>query len=267
VDDRSDTSFARSARFYDAVYRARGKDYSREVDQLRRLLPRGGRTLRILDVGCGTGEHLRHLGSGAFVAGLDLDPAMLAEARRKLPAAPLFRADMRRFALRRRFDAVTCLFAAVGYLRDRAEVEQALACMAAPLREGGVLLVELPLGPEQLEGPRRSTLHARRGDIEIERWVEADREPEALRIRFGYSLREGSRVERFVEEHRILSLPIGFYQERASQLGLRARIEPSWPSGGGLLIGIRSDQGTRDGSPTSLVDEPALERGREETEG
>jgi SAM-dependent methyltransferase len=240
VGDPDITSFARSARFYDALYRARGKDYSREAEQLRRLLPPppSTRPARILDVGCGTGEHLRHLGSGALVTGFDVDPAMLAEARSKLPGALLFRADMRRFWVRRRFDAVTCLFAAIGYLRDEAEVDRALQCMTAALREGGVLLVELPLAPEQLAPPRTSTLRARRGETDIERRVEATREPDALRIRFDYSLRWGSGVERFVEEHRILSLPIGFYRERASRLGLRARVDPSWPSGGGLLIGI-----------------------------
>jgi len=240
VGDPGTTSFARSARFYDAVYRARGKDYVRESQQLRSLLPprRGTGPTRILDVGCGTGEHLRHLGSGARVAGLDLDPSMLAEARRKLPGALLFRADMRRFWVRARFDAVTCLFAAIGYLRDEADVDRALECMAASLRDGGVLLVELPLAPEQLAPPRTSTLRTRRGETEIERRVEAMREPEALRIRFDYSLRRGSGVERFVEEHRILSLPIGHYRERASRLGLRARVDTSWPSGGGLLIGI-----------------------------
>jgi SAM-dependent methyltransferase len=241
------TSFERSARLYDAVYRARGKDYAREAARLRALFPTpaSGRPLRVLDVGCGTGEHLVHLRDATRVAGLDLDATMLAEARRKLPDTPLFRADMRRFASRRPFDAVTCLFAAIGYLCGEGDVRRALGCMAAALRDGGALLVELPLAPEQLAPARPSALRARCGDAEIARAADAARERDRLLIRFEYSVRSGDREERFTEEHSMLSLPAELYLRIARSLGLRARIDASWPSGGGLLVASRPAQGTR----------------------
>lgn len=48
--------------------------------------------MRVLDVGCGTGQQLdRYVHAGCSVAGVDLSPAMLERARRRLPVT----ADLR----------------------------------------------------------------------------------------------------------------------------------------------------------------------------
>ena len=55
---------------------------------------------RVLDLGCGPGRDvgfLTHLGCQVF--GLDLSSGMLAEARRRLPGAPLLCADLRTLPL------------------------------------------------------------------------------------------------------------------------------------------------------------------------
>src|SRR5207302_1722279 len=55
------------------------------VDELFRSLPANA---AILDVGCGTGEHLkRALGHGLQATGVEPAPAMLAAARRNVPDA------------------------------------------------------------------------------------------------------------------------------------------------------------------------------------
>ena len=51
-------------------------------------------------------------------------------------------ADMRTVDLGRTFDAVTCLFSSVGYLRDAGELASAIGRMAAHLAPGGVLVVD-----------------------------------------------------------------------------------------------------------------------------
>src|SRR5215210_5871042 len=133
--------FTRSARIYDAIYG--GKDYraaARRVhEHIRRLVP-GARDL--LDVGCGTGRHLEHLGTEYAVEGLDLSPELLAVARRRCPGVAFHEADMVEADLGRRFDVVTCLFSAIGYVRTVDRLDRAVARMAACLRPGGVVLVE-----------------------------------------------------------------------------------------------------------------------------
>src|SRR5713101_1498452 len=104
--------FTKSAAFYDAIYAATGKDYVREAQQVHALIQqharRSGKTL--LDAACGTGNHLAVLREWYEVAGIDLDARMLAIARRRCPGVRFYRSDMVAFHLRRRFDAVICLF-------------------------------------------------------------------------------------------------------------------------------------------------------------
>src|SRR5438552_886674 len=104
--------FRSTAHLYDLIYEAAGKDYAAESAELHSLIQaRNATAASLLDVACGTGAHLAHLGAWYEVAGVDVDPTMLAQARHRLPeTVPLIEADMRSFSLGRRFGAVICLF-------------------------------------------------------------------------------------------------------------------------------------------------------------
>ena len=67
------------------------KDYPAEVARLEELVEGRKRSSgnRLLDVACGTGRHLELLRERYLVEGLDLDPAMLAIARERLPGVSL----------------------------------------------------------------------------------------------------------------------------------------------------------------------------------
>ena len=134
--------FDRSAHVYDLLYSF--KDYGAEARDLVELIgARNPSATSLLDVACGTGRHLELLrASFPDVAGVDLDEGLLAIAQERLPDVPLTRADMRTVDLGRTFDAVTCLFSSVGYLRDADELERAVGRMAAHLAPGGVLVID-----------------------------------------------------------------------------------------------------------------------------
>lgn len=134
--------FDRSADVYDLLYSF--KDYEAEARDLVALIRgRDPDARSLLDVACGTGKHLELLrASFPDVAGVDLDEGLLAIARERLPDVPLTMADMRTVDLGRTFDAVTCLFSSVGYLRDAGELASAIGRMAAHLAPGGVLVVD-----------------------------------------------------------------------------------------------------------------------------
>ena len=141
-------SYGRLAEFYDRVYS--WKDYRRESEGIRRLVRRWGpspaRTL--LDVGCGTGEHLRYLARRFECTGLDPSSQMLAVARKKLPAVRWERGAMPAFDLGRSFDVVICLFSAIGYVRDASALRATLRTFARHLNAGGIVLVEPWLTPD-----------------------------------------------------------------------------------------------------------------------
>ncbi|HEV2171306.1 MAG TPA: class I SAM-dependent methyltransferase, partial [Candidatus Binatus sp.] len=108
--------FVESAELYDAIYHF--KNYAHECEILRAIVAvnaPGART--ILDVACGTGEHDKFLKQHYAVDGIDLNENYLAAARAKNPAGTYTLADMTGFDLSKRYDAVTCLFSAIGYVK------------------------------------------------------------------------------------------------------------------------------------------------------
>lgn len=97
----------------------------------------------LLELACGTGRILEPLvAAGLDVTGLDLDPAMLAAARRRVPGAPLVAADMRHFALARRFAVVAVAYNSLQLL-DRAGRLACLRTAADHLAPGGRLALEV----------------------------------------------------------------------------------------------------------------------------
>ncbi len=132
--------FSESAEYYDLIYRS--KNYRGEAEKLRDLFARyvpGARS--ILDVACGTAEHVRFL-SEYQTAGLDIDPAFIRLAKKKLPQADFHVGDMSRFQLGTKFDVILCLFSSVGYLLDDGSIRSALSCFRNHLKPGGAIFIE-----------------------------------------------------------------------------------------------------------------------------
>ncbi|WP_084772409.1 class I SAM-dependent methyltransferase [Nonomuraea candida] len=135
---------AEVSELYDLVYKGRGKNYAHEcavVTELVRARRPGAASL--LDVACGTGEHLRTF-RFMFdeVEGVELSPTMRAAAAGKVPGVTIHDGDIRRFDTGRTYDAVCSLFGTLGYMTDTAELAAAVSSMAAHLPAGGVLIVE-----------------------------------------------------------------------------------------------------------------------------
>lgn len=105
----------------------------------------------VLELGTGTGRVLLPLAdAGHQVWGLDLSPAMLAVAGRKLAARPdlsgrvrLVEADMTRFNLGRRFPLVLVPARAFQHVIDPDQQRAALTCIRSHLEPGGRLVLDL----------------------------------------------------------------------------------------------------------------------------
>ncbi|MFL6727007.1 MAG: methyltransferase domain-containing protein [Sphingomicrobium sp.] len=128
-----------NSRFSSAFTYGRAK-IDKMVDELFRSLPRGA---AILDVGCGTGEHLkRALRQGLKAAGVEPAAAMLEVARRNVPQARIEYGVATKLPFGdKQFDAVI-MIEVLRYL-DRPDIELALLEAHRVLRPGGKLFVTL----------------------------------------------------------------------------------------------------------------------------
>ncbi|MEM6429427.1 MAG: class I SAM-dependent methyltransferase, partial [Deinococcota bacterium] len=93
-----------SAQLYDLIYS--NKDYQSEAKIIDELIKRYQPSAQsLLDVACGTGNHLQYLKQDYQCKGVDLDPDILAEAKRKHPDVPFYEGDMQTLYMGERFDA------------------------------------------------------------------------------------------------------------------------------------------------------------------
>jgi len=96
----------------------------------------------MLDVACGTGEHIKFLETHFICNGLDINSEMLAVAKRKLPKIDFHLGDMRNFNLIRRFDLITCLFSSIGYINGEQELMDTLKTFSTHLADDGLIIIE-----------------------------------------------------------------------------------------------------------------------------
>ena len=230
------------ADLYDSIYFHTGKDYDGEARALRGIIRKhnpGARTL--LDVGCGTGQHLARFRQHYGVEGADLDPGMLRHARARLGEdVPLHVADMVELDLGKRFDVVTCLFSAIGYVRTAPRLRRAVKALASHLEPGGLLIVEPWFHPETWRADRPGVYAS---------WVD---EPELKVARFGVNRRRGRLTtlnHRFrvatpggfqtLREKLVLGLFADAEYRRAFELaGLRVEHDPKGIAGRGTYVGL-----------------------------
>lgn len=143
---------------YDLLYQ--DKDHQTECDVLEQMFQVYSTepVERILDLGCGTGNHALLLAQRGYkVVGIDRAEAMLALARQK---ARQYRLSPRQLTFTQgdicdldagqRFDAVLMMFAVLGYQLENRDVLRVLQTAHRHLKPGGMLIFDVWYGPAVL---------------------------------------------------------------------------------------------------------------------
>ncbi|HVV27180.1 MAG TPA: class I SAM-dependent methyltransferase [Rhizomicrobium sp.] len=200
---------------YDSLYGE--KDYASECDMIEALMLRPGssRAAKLLDLGCGTGNHAIPLAQrGHRVSGVDLSEAMLIQARDKASAAGIsantdfYLGDVRDIRLSAgKFDAAIMMFAVLGYQQTDDDVLAALRTARAHITTGAPFIFDVWYGPGVMAdkpGPRERIIEqdgeriVRRTDSIL------DERNHLCTVRFNLEIwRHEKMIDQIREEHRM----------------------------------------------------------------
>lgn len=148
-----------TASFYD-ITTALDPTLAGDIEIYAGLVPPGG---HVLELGAGTGRvSLDFAGRGFHVTGLDLAPAMLAQAQAKRAALPpelaarltFVQGDMAALSLPDTYDAVICPYFGLAHLPAGAAWKNVFAGVARHMKPGALAAFHLPDAARMAEAPK-----------------------------------------------------------------------------------------------------------------
>ena len=230
--------YQRFAAVYDAMYSF--KKYAEEAEKLIAIVDENvPRAKTLLDVACGTGEHIAHLKNRFQCVGGDISDELLEVARSKSPDIEFIKGDMRTFDLGRKFDVVSCLFGAIGYMLDQNDLTKALANMANHVENGGVLIVEPWLDKSSFKEGHYTLMTAETETMKIARANTTKREGSHSLIDFHFLVATTEGTEHFTEMHRMGLFSKDEYLSAFQAAGLSVHHDDSGLMGRGLFVAKR----------------------------
>jgi ubiquinone/menaquinone biosynthesis C-methylase UbiE len=130
------------ARYYDLVYN--WKDYKKEVNKINELITKFKKSKgkELLEVACGTGNHLEYFRKFFSCTGTDINQGILNVAKNKIKKVNFKKANMVNMNLKKKFDVITCLFSSIGYVKTYSNLQKTLKNFERHLKKGGVVIIE-----------------------------------------------------------------------------------------------------------------------------
>ena len=227
------------AELYDAVGQVTGRDAAREAARVRaawqRFVPI--KRPRLLDVACGTGQHLLHLRDHADVEGADHSGAMLNVAARRLPGVPLHLQSMERLDLPGDYDVITCLLSGIAYPLGDTRLHMALRRMKWHLRPHGVLVVEPGPSPDSVERLDDAPLLFDAQGMLVERRTRWQRVRDELVLYHEFRVSTGGRRFALHELHEITLRDLFAHRQAMERAGFETTVAPAEDGAPPLLIG------------------------------
>ena len=135
-------AFGDLARYYDPLMTH--VNYDRWFFTVTALADLVEEPIRHLDAACGTGTLVNMLRKTGWESmGVDLSPAMIRAAHKKVPGAPLAVGNLLAMPFNGSFNLITCLFDSLNFILDESDLARAFRELHSALDDGGILYTDI----------------------------------------------------------------------------------------------------------------------------
>lgn len=228
------------ALYYDLVYE--GKDYKTESEKVHAIIQKYklSKGKDLLDVACGTGNHIKYLKYWYKITGLDISRGMLQIAKKKYPKLKFYHSDMSTFKLKKRFDIITCLFSAIAHVQDYPTLKKTIKNMSEHLIEGGIIIIEPFVKKSELHVNRPFATFVDKENIKVARLNVTKRKGGKAILDFHYLIATPEGIK-YIQD----KFPVSLFEPKKvlrimENLGLRAEfLEDGLMEGRGIYVGVK----------------------------
>ncbi|MBN1329670.1 MAG: class I SAM-dependent methyltransferase [Candidatus Heimdallarchaeota archaeon] len=236
-----DEMYKSLASYYDKIYH--WKDYEKEARELKEIIKQFKKSTgnELLDVGCGTGNHIGYLLDDFKCSGVDLNKGILNIAKEKFPSVDFIQSDMAKMNLGKKFDVIVCLFSAIGYIINKNKLRKTLVSFSNHLKDGGIVLIEPWLTKEiYRDGSPHMTIYDSE-ELKIARLNISERDGDISILDMHYLIAEkDKKVQHFIDRHEMIMFPHELLISLMTDAGLKAwKYTEGIFESRGLLIGLK----------------------------
>jgi SAM-dependent methyltransferase len=143
------------------------------------------------------------------------------------------------FSLGKQFDAVTCLFSAIGYAKTTGKLNQTVQSIARHLRPGGVALIEPWLLPEQFNTNHIGAVFVDQPALKISRMNTSSIADGVSTLHFHYMVGTPEGITHFTEDHELGLFTDADYRAALASAGLETHFYAHGLDGRGMYIGVK----------------------------
>ncbi len=239
--------YKKFAGYYDKIYEK--LDHEKESEFIKWAVNKHGGSdgNLLLDIACGTGRHADLLKNDFEITGVDINKEMLDVAREKIPDVEFITGDMKKLNLRRKFDAIICMYSAINYNVIFEELKLTFKNFYDHLNDKGVLIFDMGINKENWTEGNVSVDTVVDGKLKIARISKAHLENGILNSNFIFLVKENGKVDFDIDEHKLGVFGIKEVNELMENIGFKTFIysnfkDESYEIGNGerpVFVGVK----------------------------
>jgi len=235
---KSELLYTGLAKYYDKIYSY--KNYKKESEALIKLINQKKKSEgnKLLDIACGTGNHLLYLKEKFDCAGLDKNIEMLKIARGKLPGIRLYEQNMTK-KISGKYDIIISMFSSIAYIRNYFSFNDVIDNMDNALNPGGIIIIQ-PWYEQDKFTPGIPYSKIYDDGISMVRMSTAKVDGIFSIMEYHYLIYEQNKIKHFADKHTMALFDIDKLMEIISWKKIKAEfIPPKTEKERGLIIGTK----------------------------